>query len=98
MSKKGTGIMGFADYSQPIIRHGYNRAQTDQVIQEYEDDAEVYRSAIQELTDNLELVTHERDAMNAIFFNYMKRYGIEIDYDELDEQYSEELKRLRTNA
>lgn len=91
MSKKGTGIMGFADYSQPIIRPGYNKAKTDQVIQNFRQNEKGYVAAINELDEKLQITTLQRDALRSMLNEYIERYKLDISDENFENDWDRHL-------
>lgn len=89
MTKKGTGLFGFADYTNPIIRPGYNRAKTDKVISNFRQNEQDYLQRIRDLDEELNLVTKQRDATRKAYLNYLDNHGIKLDEDEFDRYFEE---------
>jgi hypothetical protein len=84
MSGKGTGVFGFADYSQPIIRRGYDKGKTDQVIRKFRQNEQDYLRRIEELEYELKLALAQRNGFAEAFYELCDIYGIaEADGDEI---------------
>jgi len=86
--------MGFADYSQPIIRPGYNKAATDKILNKHRQNAEFYKVRICELDEELKLVTKQRDATREAFYSYLEYHGIEINQDELNLHFEKHMNEM----
>jgi hypothetical protein len=95
MSKKGTGLFGFADYSQPIIRRGYDKGKTDQVIRKFRQNEQDYLRRIKELEYDLQLALAQRNGYGKAFYELCEIYGIaEADGDEIAQPH---LRREKMN-
>ncbi|MBI9081431.1 MAG: hypothetical protein JEY79_17030 [Pseudodesulfovibrio sp.] len=85
---KNTGLFGFGS-CQPVIKKGYNKKATDQILQKHRQNAETYRERIRELDEELDLVTRQRDATRKAYLNYLENHGIKLDEDEFDRYFEE---------
>lgn len=84
-----SGLFGFESSQPVIIKKGYNKKATDQILQKHRQNAETYRERIRELDEELDLVTRQRDATRKAYLNYLENHGIELDEDEFDRYFEE---------
>jgi cytochrome c-type biogenesis protein CcmH/NrfG len=88
-----TGLFGFGGY-QPVIKKGYNKKATDQILQKHRQNAETYRERIRELDEELDVIATQRDAMKNLFYEYLDRFGVEYDEEEVRKDFERHVAEL----
>jgi hypothetical protein len=73
---KGTGILGFMDYTSTVTPQGYHKSKTDKVINTFRKNEKGYQERIRELEQDVQIVTMQRNALKSLFNEYMDKHGI----------------------
>lgn len=90
---KNTGLFGFGS-CQPVIKKGYNKRATDKILQRHRQNAETYRERIRELDEELDVIATQRDAMKNLFYEYLDKFGVEYDEEEVQKDFERHLAQL----
>lgn len=88
---KGSGILGFMDYTAPIIPQGYHKGKTDKVINKFRENERAYIARIKELDEDLQVVTKQRNALKSLFHEYIDKHGIEVSDEALERDWDRHL-------
>jgi cytochrome c-type biogenesis protein CcmH/NrfG len=89
-----TGLFGFESSQPVVIKKGYNKKATDNILQKHRQNAEVYRERIRELDEELDVVATQRDAMKNLFYEYLDKFGVEYDEEEIREDFERHVAEL----
>lgn len=90
---RNTGLFGFGS-CQPVIKKGYNKKATDKILQQHRENAETYRERIRELDEELDVIATQRDAMKNLFYEYLDRFGVAYDEEEVQKDFERHVAKL----